>query len=209
MNTINDAGARGGSSIEDVLRPIARYWWLWALFGVLSVIAGVIALANPGLSLLTIALLFGCYLIVAGFFDVLAGLTADDADAARRVFAVLLGVLALIAGVIVLVRPGTGLLALVLVVGVYLIVAGVLELASAFSDPQPWLGALLGLLNIVLGIVILAIPRLSLVTFAVLFGIGLIVRGAVAIAEGIRLRRLRAPEATRARPSSTAHPTGS
>jgi uncharacterized membrane protein HdeD (DUF308 family) len=207
MNAINDPAAERRSSIEDLLRPIARYWWLWVLFGALTVIAGVIALANPGLSLLTIALLFGCYLIVGGFFDVLAGLTADHADAARRVFAVLLGVLALIAGVIVLVRPGAGLLALVLVVGIYLIVAGVLELASAFGDPQPWLGALLGLLNLALGIVILAVPGLSLVTFAVLFGIGLVVRGAVAIAEGIRLRRLRTPQAARTRPTSTAHPT--
>jgi uncharacterized membrane protein HdeD (DUF308 family) len=124
------------------------------------------------------------------------------------VFAVLLGVLALIAGVIVLVRPGAGLLALVLVVGVYLIVAGVLQLASAFSDPRPWLTALLGLLDVGLGIIILAVPGLSLVTFAVLFGIGLIVRGAVAIAEAVRLRREGAPAQDRSR-SSTVRPIGS
>jgi uncharacterized membrane protein HdeD (DUF308 family) len=125
------------------------------------------------------------------------------------VFGVLVGVLALIAGLIVLVRPGAGLLALVWVVGVYLIVAGVLQLAGAFSEPQPWLGALLGVLDIVLGIIILAVPGLGLVTFAVLFGIGLVVRGAVAVAEGIRLRRRRAPQATETHLTSTAHPAGS
>ena len=40
-----------------------------------------------------------------------------------------------------------------------------------------------------LGIVILAVPDLGLVTLALLFGISLVVRGAVAIATGLRLRR--------------------
>jgi uncharacterized membrane protein HdeD (DUF308 family) len=190
------------------LRPIARYWWLWVLFGVLSIVAGVIALANPGLSLLTIALLFGCYLIFAGFFDLAGGLTAHDADSTRRVFAVLLGVLSLIAGLVVLRRPGAGLLALVVVVGVYLIVAGVLWLAGAVSDPQPWPGTLLGVLNVVLGVLILSLPGISLVTFAVLFGVGLILRGAVAVIEGLRLRREQA-STTRAHPTSAPRAVGS
>jgi uncharacterized membrane protein HdeD (DUF308 family) len=186
------------SPIEDLLRPIARYWWLWAAFGVLSIVAGVLALVNPDLSLLAIAILFGCYLIVNGFFDLLAGLTAEHTDTVRRVFAVLLGILALIAGVICLRRPGTSLLAIVLVVGVYLVVSGVIQLVSSISDDQPWLGVMLGLVNLVVGILILALPGLSLVTFAVLFGISLIVRGALAIATGLQLRRLGPPRRARA-----------
>ena len=192
-------------SIEDLLRPVARYWWLWALFGGLTIVAGVIALANPGLSLLAIALLFGCWLIVVGFFDVLAGLTATNADTARRVFAVLLGVVSLIAGVICLRLPDAGLFTLVVVTGVYLIVAGVLNIASSLGDDQPWLVFALGAANLVLGVVILALPEISLVTFALLFGLGLIVRGAVAIAVGLRLRRLRpAPPETPPVPRSPA-----
>jgi uncharacterized membrane protein HdeD (DUF308 family) len=82
----------------------------------------------------------------------------------------------------------------------------VLQLAAAFGDPQRWLGVLLGVLDVVLGI-ILAVPGLGLVMFAVLFGIGLVVRGAVAVAEGIRLRRRRAPQATETHLTSTAHPS--
>jgi uncharacterized membrane protein HdeD (DUF308 family) len=191
------------SPIEDMLRPVARYWWLWVLFGVLSVVAGAIALINPGLSLLAIALLFGAYLVVSGFFDVLAGFLADDADTVRRVFAVLLGVISLIAGVLTLTRPGTGLLALDLIAGVYLIVAGVLELAGAFSDDRRWLTVLLGVVNLALGVIILAVPGIGLVTFAVLFGIGLAVRGGVAIAVGLELRHLREPASARVRTGSS------
>lgn len=82
--------------------------------------------------------------------------------------------LALIAGVLVIVRPGAGLLALVRIVGTYLVVGGVLQLASAFSDARPWLRALLGLRDVMLGILIFAILDVSVVTFALLFGIGLV-----------------------------------
>ncbi len=179
------------TSVEELLRPIARYWWLWAAFGVLSIVAGAIALADLNLSLVALGVLFGCWLIAVGFFDVLGGVIAEDAGTARRVFAVLLGVISLIAGVMCLRLPGVGLLALVIVVGAYLVVAGVLQIASAVGDDQPWMGYVLGVVNLVLGILILALPDLGIVTFAILFGIGLVVRGAVALWVGLRLRRLR------------------
>ena len=197
-------------SIEDLLRPVARYWWLWGMFGVLSIAAGVIALANPGLSLVALGVLFGVWLIMVGFFDLLAGLTADDAGTARRVFAVVLGVISLIAGVMSLRLPGAGLLALVVVVGSYLIVAGALQIASAVGDEHPALVVAIGLVNLVVGVLILALPDISMVTFALLFGIALIVRGAVALATAVQLRRLSSPsEARTARaPHSSASSIG-
>ena len=77
------AATESRSPIEDLLEPAARSWWLWMLFGVLSVAAGVIALIDPGLSLLAIAILFGSYLIVSGIFELMAGVTAREADSQR------------------------------------------------------------------------------------------------------------------------------
>ena len=197
------------TSIEELLRPIARYWWLWVAFGLLSIVAGAIALANPDLSLVALSVLFGCWLIAVGFFDVLGGVMAEGADTARRVLAVLLGVISLIAGVMCLRLPGAGLLALVIVVGAYLIVAGVLQIAGAVGDDQPWLAFAMGVVNLVLGILILALPDLSLVTFALLFGIGLVVRGALAVWVGLQLRRVRRGARDRTIRGSTPRAVGS
>jgi uncharacterized membrane protein HdeD (DUF308 family) len=163
------AATASRSPIEELLEPAARSWWLWMLFGVLSVAAGVIALIDPGLSLLAIAILFGSYLIVSGIFELMAGVTARQADTTRRVFAVVLAILSLIAGIICLLRPGTGILALVIVLGVFLVMSGVMQL---------------------IGIIILAVPDIGLITLALLFGISLVARGAVSIAVGWKLRRL-------------------
>jgi uncharacterized membrane protein HdeD (DUF308 family) len=184
------AATASRSPIEDLLEPAARSWWLWMLFGVLSVAAGVIALIDPGLSLLAIAILFGSYLIVSGIFELMAGVTASGADTTRRVLAVVLAILSMIAGILCLLRPGTGILALVLVLGVFLVMAGVMQLVGAVSDDMPWLSAAVGLIDLVLGVIILAVPDLGLITLALLFGVSLVVRGALSIVTGWTLRRL-------------------
>ena len=99
------------------------------------------------------------------------------------------GIVSVLAGVLSLARPGAGLFALVLIAGVFLMVSGVVQLAAAINDELPWLVGGLGLVNLALGVVILAVPGIGLVTFAALFGIGLVARGAVAIAAGLQLRR--------------------
>jgi uncharacterized membrane protein HdeD (DUF308 family) len=182
-----------GSSLEELLRPIARYWWLWALFGVLSVAAGIVALLNLGLGLVAIAVLFGCYLVVSGVFEVLDGLTVETVDPTHRVFAVLLGVVTLIAGLIFLRHPGTSLYALTLVAGVYLIVAGALHLAAAVGEAYTGVGLLLGMVDVAVGGLILATPGVSLATFALMFGIALVARGVAAILEALRLRAALSP----------------
>ena len=124
------------------------------------------------------AILFGSYLIVSGIFDLLGGATSRDVDITRRVFSIMLATLSLIAGVLVLLRPGAGIVAMVIILGVFLVISGVLELAGAVSDDLPWIAAVLGLVDVALGIVILALPDIGLITLALLFGISLVVRGA-------------------------------
>ena len=108
-------------------------------------------------------------------------------------FAVVLAVISLIAGIVVLLRPGTGIVAVVIILGVFLVVSGVIQLAGAVSEDLPLLTAALALVDLVLGIVILVVPDIGLITLALLFGLSLVARGAVAIGTGLRLRRLGSP----------------
>jgi uncharacterized membrane protein HdeD (DUF308 family) len=130
---------------------------------------------------------------VSGIFDLMAGISARDADTTRRAFAVVLAIVSLIAGIVVLLRPGTGIVAVVIILGVFLVISGVIQLAGAVSEDRPLLTAALALVDLVLGIVILAVPDIGLITLALLFGISLVARGAVAIGTGLRLRRLGSP----------------
>jgi len=103
---------------------------------------------------------------------------------------IVVGVAGVIAGVIVIRHPQGALLALVLAVGVWLILSGLVDLMGAIvvTGEHRALRVLGGLADVVIGILILALPKISLTTLAVLIGIGFIIRGLVLIAGGWRLR---------------------
>jgi uncharacterized membrane protein HdeD (DUF308 family) len=172
----------------DDLGQMAKEWWLIAILGVVSIVAGVLALVYPDITLLAVGLIFGIYLLMAGIFEIVEAIVGD---ASSRALSAIVGILGIVAGLICLRRPGDSLLALVVVLGIYLIVAGGAHLVLAFVFPEGRGWAILGAIaDIVLGIVILSVPKLGLVTLAVLFGISLIVRGAIACVGAWQLRKV-------------------
>jgi uncharacterized membrane protein HdeD (DUF308 family) len=163
-------------------------WWLIVLLGAGCLVIGVLALVWPDKTLLTIGLLTGIYLIFAAIMELLDAIAGPPHG---RAFSAIVGVLALIAGLICLRRPGESLIALILVLGAFLIAEGVFGLVRAFAeDGGGWAGALRPAFDVLAGIVILAWPKLGLGTLAILFGIVMLVRGAFTIYLGVKLREL-------------------
>jgi uncharacterized membrane protein HdeD (DUF308 family) len=164
--------------------------------GVLSVIAGVLAIVWPGITLLALALILGINLAVLSAFTIADALSAD-ADADDRTLRIVLGVSGIIGGMVILRRPGDTLLVLVVAAGVWLVMAGVLELIRMFTldDGHRLLHAFGGVVDLVIGVLILALPDLGLATLAVLVAISFIVHGVLLTATGWRLRRARPEEA--------------
>jgi uncharacterized membrane protein HdeD (DUF308 family) len=172
----------------DEVTRIASEWWLLAILGVVSLIAGVLAIVYPDETLLVIGLIFGCYLLLAGIFELLNAVVGDPES---RALTAIVGIIALVAGLVCLRRPGESLLALIVVVGIYLVVAGAVKLVLAFTraEDRGWV-ALSAIGDLVLGILILALPDLSLTTLAVLFGISLVLRGVFALVAAFKLRKV-------------------
>ena len=158
--------------------------------GVISIIAGILAIAYPDITLLALAIFAGVNLVILSALSLVDAFDSA-ADSGVRALSAVLGVLGLIAGLVVLRRPGESLLALLLVLGIWLVVSGAVSFFRAFSDVEGRAPRMLvALCEIVLGILILALPDLSLKTVAILAGIGFVLRGALAVYTGFLLRRL-------------------
>ena len=67
-------------------------------FGIITPLAGILALARPGRTVVVLAVLFGIQPVVAGLFRFVAAFAADDETGAIRVLLALLGVLSFIVG---------------------------------------------------------------------------------------------------------------
>jgi uncharacterized membrane protein HdeD (DUF308 family) len=175
----------------DILAGIGRHWG-WALaFGIITLVAGVLALVWPGRTIVVVAVLFGVQLVWAGAFRFVAAFAIEGADTTSRVLWALLGVLSFLFGIYALRHILVTVTALALLLGIFWIVNGLIEIFTALSDRvrsgRGWAMAG-GLLGVLAGIVVLVYPGISLVSLAIVLGIWLIVYGAMGIVAAFQLR---------------------
>jgi uncharacterized membrane protein HdeD (DUF308 family) len=179
---------------------LGKNWWLFVVLGAICFATGIAAIVWPGLTLLTLGILAGIYLLIAAVMEIIEAITEPEG----RAMSAILGVLALIAGVVCIRRPGESLLAVVIVIGVYLIAAGVFRIILALgSEGNRWWGIGLGAFNAIVGIVIMAWPKIGLVTLAVFFAVTMLFRGIFAIVVGFKLRSARKAETAPSEHSAT------
>jgi len=161
------------------------------LLGVLAIIVGIVALAWPNVTILALVILFAVY----AFIDAgLQAMRAFSSATAGPVFGhLLLALIALAAGVIAIVWPGPTALVLVLVVGIWAFVGGIMEIAAAFGAGETAgtraLFVLSGLVSVAFGVVLFARPGVGAVTLALLFGLFTLIYGVSQITLGIETRR--------------------
>jgi uncharacterized membrane protein HdeD (DUF308 family) len=168
-----------------------KKWWLVGLLGLLSIVAGVLALAYPDITLLVLGLIVGINLVLIGATWI--GLaTMEDHTEGGRVLRFFVGFLATLAGLICLVRPGAGVLALLLALSFWFIITGIADLARALDEQEHRvIAVVLGVIGIAAGVIMVANPDIGLTTLALLAGIAFIVRGTVELMAAIYMRRLR------------------
>jgi uncharacterized membrane protein HdeD (DUF308 family) len=159
------------------------------LFGILAIVAGIVALAWPGVTILALIILFAVYAFIAGGLQF--SLAFGSRGAGPVLGHLLLGVLDLGAGIVAIAWPGPTALVLVLVVGFWAVFGGVTEFFAAFRTGELagtratfLLG---GLVSIAFGVVVLARPGLGAVTLALLFGLFTFAYGIWQITVGVHL----------------------
>lgn len=175
-----------------MLGALSRNWWATVLRGLVAVALGLFAWARPDLFWPSLVLVFGAYAVVDGVFAFAAAARGDSGD---RWLHVIEGILGVAAGVVVVFYPGPAGTAILVVIALWAIVTGVLEVASAVrlrnEIADEWLLGFGGLLSLGFGAVLLLRPAFGAVATTYVIGTYGIVFGLVLIALGLRFRGLR------------------
>lgn len=185
------------SMSSDEVREATWGWWLALLIGLVSIVAGVIVIAEPSNSLKTLAVIFGIFVLIDGIAALVSALVSHPAS---RGLTAVLGVISVIAGVLLIRHPLGGVRAVALLIGIWLIAAGVVRLVGAFETPENrfW-RIIVALVLAAFGIAIVAEPHIGYGTLAVITGIGFILYGLGMVAAGWAMhviRRHGAPSAS-------------
>jgi uncharacterized membrane protein HdeD (DUF308 family) len=172
---------------------LAQNWWTIVMRGAIAILFGVVALAAPGAVLLSLALLFGIYLLADGVIGLVGTVRAVSTHGhwgallAEAVLNILMGLIALFI-------PAAAVLAFVLLMAVWALISGGLMMWAAMrlhvSHGRWWLG-LGGVASLIWGVMLAAAPLVGAVVLAWWLGIYAIVFGIALLACGWRLRAQR------------------
>ena len=132
-----------------------RNWGLWLAAGIISLLGGVFALANPLAATLTATLLSAWAFIVVGILTIASAFA--DQGWGGRIAAILLGILMVLLGVNLAGDPLAGTLSLTMATAILLVVLGIVRISLGFSFRTPGVRFLLimsGALSLLLAFMI-------------------------------------------------------
>jgi uncharacterized membrane protein HdeD (DUF308 family) len=110
--------------------PARRHAWAVAIMGLLGIAVGIATFVWPGATALTLLYLVAFWSITMGIFQVAAAI-ALRREVEGEAWMAVGGILSIVFGVLLVAAPGSGLLALVWLLGIYAILFGASSLGTA------------------------------------------------------------------------------
>jgi uncharacterized membrane protein HdeD (DUF308 family) len=174
---------------RQAAQQVARSWVILLLSGVVGIVAGVLIFSIDW-TIRDLATFIGALFIFQGLTEALT----TGIDARARQANVIAGLLSIATGILIIVWPEPGLLAVAVVLGAWLIVMGTYAIAGAFAVrellPNWWLLLIIGLLEIPLGVLALANPGATLAALITVAGIWAIGVGVMQVVLAFEVKRL-------------------
>jgi uncharacterized membrane protein HdeD (DUF308 family) len=178
-----------GSWTREQIDRVSRGWWVLAVTGVISVVAGGIILFTDW-TLSDLAFFLGAFLVFRGIFTAMG----VPVDGAIRQWSLGLGLLEVAIGITVWAWPGPTLLVLAGFIGWWVLFSGVVTIAGAISGRGilPYWGLTLafGILETLISFRLLARPGLTLVVATMAIGFWSLFLGVIQLVLAFEVKHL-------------------
>ena len=175
-----------------VLPPLARHWWVFLLRGLVAIAFGLVGLFYPAATLVTLILFYGAFALVDGVFAVVSAVRGKE-GAGPRWWLALVGVIAIVAGLVTFFWPGITALALMTVIGVWALIYGVVEIVGAIrlrkEIDNEWLLLMHGVIAVLFGVMALVRPGAGALALIWLIGSFALASGIVLVLFAFRLKK--------------------
>ena len=95
------------------------------VWGAVSILFGILVLVWPGMSLGVLVIFVGIWAIIIGVLEIMASIRHRAVPNSGWVWGIIGGALAILFGILVLVRPSTGLVTIIWIIGIWAIAWGI------------------------------------------------------------------------------------
>jgi len=120
--------------IVEAIRHRGSSSMVWRIvLGAISIIFGILVLVWPGISLGILVIMVGIWAIVIGILQIIASIGHRGIPSSGWVWGIIGGALAILFGILVLIRPGTGLITIIWIIGIWAIIWGIIFIVLGFQ----------------------------------------------------------------------------
>lgn len=173
-----------------MVEALTRNWWALVVRGVLAILFGVAALSWPGMTLVTLTMLFGGFALLFGI--VTLALAVGNWNAREDHWLLLIeGILGVVIGLLTYRSPGLTTVTLVLYVAAWALIVGGLRIVSAVRLRKEiqgeWWLVLSGILSLLAAVALMWNPMAGALALVWVIGIYAIIMGIAEIGAGFRL----------------------
>jgi len=178
-------------SDRPVLHALAKNWWLLLLRGIAGIVFGALAFAWPGLTLLTLILLYGAYALADGVIAIIAAITGNAPKG--RWWLAIVGVLGIAVGAFTFMLPGMTARILLYTIAGWAVAIGVFQIIGAIrlrkEIDNEWLLILSGAISVLFGLAIVYNPGAGALGLVWVIATYAIIAGVLYIGLALRLKR--------------------
>jgi uncharacterized membrane protein HdeD (DUF308 family) len=176
-----------------IIETLKRHWWVPVIRGIAAIVFGVIAFTYPGLTVATLVLFFGAWVLIDGVFRIVGAIGGRASDPEWG-FHLIIGIIGIIIGFLTFRAPLITALALVIYIAAWALMIGATEIAFAIKLRREikgeWFLILMGLASIIFAVLLLWNPIPGALALVWLIASYAIVLGFLGIIFGFRLRSL-------------------
>src|ERR1700753_2883519 len=148
---------------------LARNWWAIVIRGIAAIIFGLYALLLPVVAVASLVFVFAVYLLGGRVFAIIAGVRAA-AHHERWALLILEGILDIIIGLIAFDQPNITVFVIVMLIGAWGVVSGIVMLIGAVTlhaSHGRWLLVFSGLVSLVWGVLLMIDDELGAVVLTI------------------------------------------
>src|SRR6202521_5145324 len=116
--------------IVSAIRAPGHHWPL-IVEGIVGIIVGILTFLWPGIAAMVLLYLIAFWAIFTGVLEIVAGVRLREVIA-NEFLLILMGVISVLFGLLILIFPGAGALAIIFWIGAYAVVFGIILIILAF-----------------------------------------------------------------------------
>ncbi|WP_380055385.1 HdeD family acid-resistance protein [Falsihalocynthiibacter sp. SS001] len=156
-----------------------KHWILWLLAGIVLIIGGIFALANPFAATLTATAIAAWSFLIGGVIQLFAAFTQEGTS--NKIWSGVTGVLGILVGIALFNNPFAGIISLTMLVAIMFLVIGAAKVFVSFSlkgTQAFWPVLISGALSVILALMIFGnFPQSAATILGILLAVELISSG--------------------------------